>query len=156
MNWPRLKQKHYDAIYTELAAIRSIAPSIILKLILETSQLTSSQTTAATIIAGHANFDFVKTSTGFLGHGATKKDVRLMVAVSKALEKRGVGRKGGMQVKASGGIRTLHDAWEMLGAGAERLGTSGGVWIIKEGREAIHGKAEGERPGMATRLFTDY
>lgn len=71
-----------------------------------------------------------------------------------------------MKVKASGGIRTLQDALGMLEAGAERLGTSGGVWIVKEGREmseigGVPGEVSGEarggsRPGLATRLFTDY
>lgn len=71
-----------------------------------------------------------------------------------------------MRVKASGGIRTLQDAVGMLEAGAERLGTSGGVWIVKEGREMSEqggvvkevsgGGQSGSRPGLTTRLFTDY
>lgn len=64
-----------------------------------------------------------------------------------------------MKVKASGGVRTLTDAVSMLEAGAERLGSSGGVWIAKEGRAVLEGKggANGERPaGLETRTFSDY
>ena len=69
-----------------------------------------------------------------------------------------------MSVKASGGIRTLADAVTMLEAGATRLGTSGGVWIAKEAKEVVERSVspptvetmKKERPGMATRLFTDY
>jgi len=111
-----------------------------------------------------ANFDFVKTSTGFNGHGATEQDVRLMAA---CCEKLAVGNASGrkMQVKASGGIRTIEDATKMLEAGASRLGTSGGVWIVKEGHESVEyggspssGSETGGivRPGLETRLFTDY
>lgn len=114
---------------------------------------------AASVIAGYANFDYVKTSTGFLGHGAKLEHVRLMDAVCRALEKTGVGNQR-MKVKASGGIRTLDDAIQMLQAGANRLGTSGGVWIVKEGKEKVDGRGSpkdgANRPGMATRLFTDY
>ena len=68
-----------------------------------------------------------------------------------------------MKVKASGGVRTLEDAVKMLEAGAERLGTSGGVWIAKEASEAIDAAGRtgtppntDERPGLQTRLYTDY
>ena len=68
-----------------------------------------------------------------------------------------------MKVKASGGVRTLEDAIKMLEAGAERLGTSGGVWIAKEATEAVEAAQRSgtppkvdERPGLQTRLFTDY
>lgn len=70
-----------------------------------------------------------------------------------------------MQVKASGGIRTLGDAVRMLEAGASRLGTSAGVWIAKEAKERVAegngrvveaGEVREERPGLSTRLFTDY
>jgi deoxyribose-phosphate aldolase len=69
-----------------------------------------------------AGVDFVKTSTGFAGGGATVEDVALM--------RRVVGQT--MGVKASGGIRTLEDAQRMLAAGANRLGTSSGVAISNQ------------------------
>ena len=114
-------------------------------------------------MAAAANFDFVKTSTGFNGPGATVENVRLMAACCERL---GVGlphsRK--MKVKASGGIRTLADAVTMLEAGASRLGTSGGVWIAKEAKDLSERSVsppsvaamKQERPQLATRLFTSY
>lgn len=164
INWPLLKQKAYSDIYSELALIRSLAPPpTVLKLIFETSQLTSKEIVAACTIASAANFDFVKTSTGFLGHGAKVEDVRLMRAACDYLaDQRTDGHR--MKVKASGGVRTVEDAVAMLQAGASRLGTSGGVWIVREGKESVarqaspvqDGGRRGSRPNMTTRLFTDY
>jgi deoxyribose-phosphate aldolase len=73
-------------------------------------------------LAKQAGADFVKTSTGFSSGGATIEDVTLM--------RRTVGPKVG--VKASGGIRTLAEARDMISAGATRLGVSAGVKIIQE------------------------
>lgn len=111
-------------------------------------------------MAAAAKFDFVKTSTGFNGQGATEENVRLMAACCDKLACKG----GKMQVKASGGIRTLEDAMKMLEAGASRLGTSAGVWIAKEAKERVErslstpgsAEAKSQRPGLTTRLFTDY
>ncbi|KAF2225276.1 hypothetical protein BDZ85DRAFT_193980 [Elsinoe ampelina] len=168
LNRTHLLAKEYGKVYTELAAIRSVAPHpVLLKLILETSQLDDSQIIAAAVLARAASFDFIKTSTGFLGHGATVEHVRLMSACCEVLgEAATLVHK--MQVKASGGIRTLEDAIKMLEAGATRLGTSGGVWIMKEAQERAetgavrspsgHRKVKSvdeSRPGM-TRLYTDF
>jgi len=163
VNWPLLKQQEYSEIYHELALIRSMAPQpTILKLIFETSQLGSRDIVAACTIASAANFDFVKTSTGFLGHGAKVEHVRLMRAACDHLaDKRTDGHR--MKVKASGGVRTVEDATTMLKAGASRLGTSGGVWIVKESKDKevrrsspVHRERSDSRPTMSTRLFTDY
>ncbi|THY99399.1 deoxyribose-phosphate aldolase [Aureobasidium pullulans] len=163
INWPQLKQQEYSEIYHELALIRSMAPQpTILKLIFETSQLCSREMVAACAIASAANFDFVKTSTGFLGHGARVEDVRLMRAACDYLaDKRTDGHR--MKVKASGGVRTAEDATTMLKAGASRLGTSGGVWIVKESKEQgvrksspVQSERRDSRPTLSTRLFTDY
>ena len=128
-------------MYNELAALRSRAPdSILLKLILETSQLDRLQVIAACTLAAAANFDFVKTSTGFNGGGATEEHVRLMKACCEKLEGESNPWKGKtklMQVKASGGIRTLIDAELMLEAGASRLGTSGSVAIAQEAAASV-------------------
>lgn len=79
---------------------------------------------------------------------------------SSALGKQvGAAGRRNMKVKASGGVRTLTDAIIMIEAGADRLGSSGGVWIAKEGEAAKEGKggADGERPkGLETRMFSDY
>lgn len=62
----------YEAVYAELAAIRKAAPHpTLIKLILETSQLSDQQIIAGTVLASAADLDFVKTATGFHGHGAT-------------------------------------------------------------------------------------
>ncbi|KAF2467204.1 aldolase [Lindgomyces ingoldianus] len=152
---------NYSFIFRELASLRSLCPSpITLKLILETSQLTPPQILAAAHLAAAANFDFIKTSTGFNGRGASLADVELMVTAAEYLstttESNGgspvCGRK--MQVKASGGIRSLADATKMLEAGATRLGTSSGLWIMQEGRKVVEEK-EGRRPGGVSRLYTD-
>ncbi|KIW07661.1 deoxyribose-phosphate aldolase [Verruconis gallopava] len=122
--------------HEELKALRSAAPPpVVLKLILETSQLSRDEVIAATVIAGYAGFDFVKTSTGFCGRGASVEDVLLMNRVATALSQRDdLGEFKGvkMKVKASGGVRSLEDAKKMLDAGAERIGTSGGIRIMKD------------------------
>jgi deoxyribose-phosphate aldolase len=163
VNWPLLKQQEYSEIYHELALIRSMAPHpTVLKLIFETSQLGSRYFVAACAIASAANFDFVKTSTGFLGHGAKVEHVRLMRAACDHVADRRTDRHR-MQVKASGGVRTIEDATTMLKAGASRLGSSGGVWIMKESKakedrksSPVHSERRNSRPIMSTRLFTDY
>lgn len=129
VNVPLLKQRAYGRILEELKALRSAFRGQVTKLILETSQLTDTDVVLGCLLASAANFDFVKTSTGFLGHGATKTHVRLMRMVSD--------REGkGMQVKASGGIRSAETARAMLRAGATRLGLSGSVAIMNEGSSA--------------------
>jgi deoxyribose-phosphate aldolase len=88
--------------------------------ILETGLLTDDEKRAACEISEKAGADFVKTSTGFLGGGATVEDVALMR------------RTVTIGVKASGGIRSAADARKMIEAGAGRLGTSSGVAIVRE------------------------
>ena len=93
----------------------------ILKVILETALLTEPQIVLASEIVKKAGADFVKTSTGFSTAGATVEHVALM--------RRTVGPD--MGVKAAGGVRTREDALAMIEAGATRLGTSGGIKIVK-------------------------
>ena len=125
MNHVLLRQKHYTEVYTDIAAVRNAAPHpIILKVILETSQLSPRETIAGCKIAEAAGADYVKTSTGFNGQGATRENVRLMRGV--------VGDK--VKVKASGGVKTVNDCVVMMEAGAERIGTSNGVGIMGEAK----------------------
>ncbi|CAE7206868.1 hypothetical protein HRS9139_06103 [Pyrenophora teres f. teres] len=153
----------YSAIYRELASIRSLCPApTTLKLILETSQLNSSQILAASHLAAAASFDFIKTSTGFNGPGANLPNVQLMVAAAEYLAAQRVGNKK-MEVKASGGVRDLSTAIKMLEAGATRLGTSSGLWIMQEARAKVGeekvaagiGSDNSSRPFPGTRLYTD-
>lgn len=99
----------------------------IVKVILETCLLSLEEKLLASEIACTAGADFLKTSTGFSINGATTGDVALLRGVA--------GSRCG--VKASGGIRTLADARAMLEAGANRLGTSTGVAIVKALQEEI-------------------
>jgi deoxyribose-phosphate aldolase len=151
----------YSAIYTELASLRSLCPSpTVIKLILETSQLSHPQILAAAHLAAAANMDFIKTSTGFNGPGAKLEDVRLMVAAAEYLSTRTKSNGGSpirqrkMQVKASGGVRSLETALQMLEAGATRLGTSSGLWIMQESRQKLAEK-DTKRPSPPSRLYTD-
>ncbi|KAI8938037.1 hypothetical protein NX059_005709 [Plenodomus lindquistii] len=154
----------YSLIYRELASIRSLCPSpVTLKLILETSQLSDAQILAASHLAAAASFDFIKTSTGFNGHGATIPHVQLMVGAAEYLAKQGVGSRK-MQVKASGGVRDLDTAIKMLESGATRLGTSSGLWIMQEARKKVGEERttgaggevnDGDRPCGVTRMYTD-
>ena len=93
----------------------------IVKVIIETSLLTDEEKIVACQLAEKAGANFVKTSTGFNGGGATVEDIILM--------KNNISTN--MQVKASGGIRDIDIAKKMLEAGATRLGTSAGVAIVK-------------------------
>jgi deoxyribose-phosphate aldolase len=93
----------------------------ILKVIIETALLDDGQKVLACEAAVEAGADFVKTSTGFNGGGATAEDIALM--------RRTVGP--GLGVKASGGVRSLEDAQAMIAAGATRIGASSGIAIVK-------------------------
>ncbi|WP_120522804.1 deoxyribose-phosphate aldolase [Arthrobacter celericrescens] len=97
------------------------AGEAILKVIIETALLSDTQKVLACEAAVEAGADFVKTSTGFNGGGATVEDVALM--------RRTVGPELG--VKASGGVRSLADAQAMIAAGATRIGASSGIAIVK-------------------------
>lgn len=106
--------------------------NILVKVIIETSLLTDEEKVIACLISKEAGADFVKTSTGFSGGGATAKDVALM--------RRVVGPE--MGVKASGGVRTYEDAASMIQAGASRIGASAGVKIIQGPSTAAEKTAE--------------
>jgi deoxyribose-phosphate aldolase len=99
----------------------SHAQGAIVKVILETTLLSDEEKTIACLLSKEAGADFVKTSTGFAGGGATVADIELM--------RRAVGPA--MGVKASGGVRTYEEAEQMIKAGATRIGASAGVKIIQ-------------------------
>ncbi len=129
INIGRLKNGEYDAVREDIRGVVAAAHSvggmarpIIVKVIIETALLTEFEKRMACILAVEAGADFVKTSTGFSGGGATVEDIRLMRQV--------VGPQ--MGVKASGGIRDASTALALLGAGATRLGVSAGVTIVQE------------------------
>jgi len=121
INVGALKSRDLKLVEEDIRAVRrATRPTITLKVILETCLLTDDEKVLACEIAKKAGADFVKTSTGFAGGGATVEDVALM--------RRIVGPKLG--VKASGGIRDFATATAMIAAGATRLGTSASVAIV--------------------------
>lgn len=106
----------------EVAEVVRVAEGRIVKVILETAYLTDEQKVRGCTLAEAAGATFVKTSTGFAATGATIHDVRLMRSV--------VGDRLG--VKASGGVKTLNVALDMIEAGATRIGTSSSLSLLNE------------------------
>jgi deoxyribose-phosphate aldolase len=122
INIGALKSGKLDVVEDDIRALREICGNtVLLKVIIETSLLTEEEKILACEISKKAGADFVKTSTGFTGSGATVEDVALM--------RRVVGPK--MGVKASGGIRDFKTAVAMIQAGATRIGAGGSVAIMK-------------------------
>ncbi len=114
-----------DALVSDISAVAEVVHEAesLLKVIIETSLLSDDEKILACEAAVEAGADFVKTSTGFNGGGATAQDVALM--------RKTVGADIG--VKASGGVRTREKALEMIEAGATRIGTSSGIAIVTGG-----------------------
>lgn len=121
INVGALKEGKNDYVQSEIAAVRKACEGHILKVIIETGLLTDEEKVTATKLACAASADFVKTCTGFSGGAATVEDIRLMKA----------NVTDGVRVKASGGIKTPETAKALVEAGAERLGTSSGVLLVK-------------------------
>lgn len=119
-----LKSGENHAVQQEIRGVVQVAheAGAIVKVILETCLLNVEEKLRASELAIAAGADFLKTSTGFSTAGATAEDVAMMRGVTG-------GRCG---VKASGGIRTLADARRMLEAGANRIGASASVAIVRE------------------------
>jgi len=120
INIGALKAKDYALVLTDIQKVVEASRPHPVKVILETSQLSTEEKIAACTLSKAAGAAFVKTSTGFSSGGATAEDVALMRKV--------VGDDVG--VKASGGIRSTEDAMKMIQAGANRIGASASVAII--------------------------
>lgn len=116
-----------EAVTGEIRFVRAAMPGHTLKVILETGTLTPADIVRAALLAAASGADFVKTSTGFQGGGATPEAVSLLRAA--------VGGLAG--IKASGGIRTLEEARAMLAAGATRLGMSRTVEVLDAWGETL-------------------
>lgn len=123
INIGALKSGNDAAVASDIRAVREATRGRVLKVILETGLLSKEEKVRACVLARNEGADFVKTSTGFSGGGATAEDVRLM--------RETVGPR--MGVKASGGIRDAKAAADMIAAGATRLGTSASVAIVTAG-----------------------
>lgn len=125
INVTALKDKDYEFVKRDIETVKAACTGKPLKVILETDLLTKDEIKKASELCVEAKADFVKTSTGFVkgGVGAKKEDVELMYKTVSPY---------GLQVKASGGVRSKQDALDMIQAGAVRLGTSSGVKIVSE------------------------
>lgn len=119
-----LKDRRYDEIEAEIRAVHEACGGRILKVIIETCLLTDEEKIKMCELVTKAGAEFIKTSTGFSKAGATFADVKLM--------KEHVGP--GVKVKAAGGISSFDDAEKFIEFGADRLGTSRLVKIIKQGK----------------------
>ena len=124
LNFGFLKDRRYDEIEAEIRAVHEACDGRILKVIIETCLLTDEEKIKMCEIVTKAGAEFIKTSTGFSKAGATFADVKLM--------KEHVGP--GVRVKAAGGISSFDDAEKFIELGAERLGTSRLVKIMKQGK----------------------
>ena len=121
INVAKLKDGEFDYVENEIRLIKEAIADNVLKVIIETCYLTDEEKVKACELSLVAKADFVKTSTGFGTGGATYEDVKLMKSV--------VGDNA--KVKASGGVRDKETAQKYVDLGAERLGTSSGIEIVK-------------------------
>jgi deoxyribose-phosphate aldolase len=124
LNIAALKARDRALVQTEMRSLAQLAHNrgALLKIILENAYLSQEEKILACALALEAGADFVKTSTGFAASGATAADIVLMRGV--------VGLKLG--VKAAGGIRTAAQFMDMVDAGANRIGASASVQIVRE------------------------
>ena len=116
-----LKDKKYDLILNEIRTLKAACGDKILKVIIETCLLTDEEKIKMCEIVTEAGADYIKTSTGFSKGGATFADIELFA--------KHVGPK--VKIKAAGGISSMEDAEKFLALGADRLGTSRIVKIVK-------------------------
>jgi len=116
-----LKDRKYDLIENEIRTLKKVCGENVLKVIIETCLLTDEEKIKMCQTVTEAGTDYIKTSTGFAGGGATFEDVKLFAEH--------VGPD--VKIKAAGGISSLEDAEKFLALGADRLGTSRIVKIVK-------------------------
>ncbi|MBI3160045.1 MAG: deoxyribose-phosphate aldolase [Chloroflexi bacterium] len=142
INIGALKARDHDPVARDINGVvrAAHAAGALVKVIIETSLLTNEEKVAACLLAKEAGADYVKTSTGFAGGGATVEDVALM--------RRVVGPK--MGVKASGGVKDYDDAQSLIAAGATRIGASAGIKIAQGEKDAL---AEVKNPAPVAEAY---
>ena len=124
MNIGKFKDKKYSYVEKELRKIVDLCnKKVLVKVIIETCYLTREEILKACELVYGCGVDYVKTSTGYGSDGAKVEDVQAMKEICKDK----------LKIKASGGIKTLAQVEQFILAGAERIGTSSGVNIVKEG-----------------------
>ncbi len=117
-----VKERKYDFILHEINQVKVACHGKLLKVIVETCLLTKEEKIKMTEIVSKSNADFIKTSTGFSTSGATFDDIKIFAEYISE----------GTKIKAAGGIGSIEDAQKFIELGADRLGTSRIVKIVKE------------------------
>ncbi|NLM60679.1 MAG: deoxyribose-phosphate aldolase [Clostridiales bacterium] len=120
-----LKDKRYDDVLDEIRSVKQACSGKALKVIIETCLLTTEEKIKMCEIVSMSGAEYIKTSTGFSSGGATFEDIKLF---REHLS-------DSVRIKASGGIRTLEDAWEYIQLGVSRLGTSSLIKQISKLKE---------------------
>lgn len=120
INIAALKNKDYDYVKNEIEEIRDSIDGKILKVIIETCLLTKEEIIKMTEICNETFVNFIKTSTGFSEYGARVEDIELINKYKNEI----------LEIKASGGIKDIKTAENMINAGASRIGTSSGVKLM--------------------------
>lgn len=124
INIGALKARNLDYVEQEIRTLKQTVGDKVLKVIIETCLLTQEEKEIMCEIVPRADADFIKTSTGFSTGGATFEDIALFARCIK----------GRCRIKAAGGIRTVQDMEKFIRLGADRLGTSSAIKILKEGK----------------------
>lgn len=125
INLGDVKDKNFDAVRNEIKTLKEACGDKVLKVIIETCDLTDGEKIEMCRLVTSAGADFIKTSTGFSSSGAKREDIILF--------KEHIGNN--VKMKAAGGIKTLADAEDFINLGCERLGTSTVVRIVKESEQ---------------------
>ena len=116
------KEGRYDDVLKEIDAVKDACNGKLLKVIIETCLLTEEEKIALCDVVSRSRAEFIKTSTGFAGGGATLEDIQLFKKYVT----------GDTKIKAAGGIKSVADAEAFLTAGADRLGTSSLLAMLKQ------------------------
>ena len=122
MNIGLFKIGNYRVVEHEITEAKKMIEQNVLKIIIETSALTKNEIVSASKLAEGSGANYIKTSTGFHTEGASEKNIQL---IKKSIKPK-------TRIKASGGIKSLKQVKKMLNAGADRIGTSSGIIIMKE------------------------
>lgn len=117
-----LKEGKYDELLGEINEVKAACNGKLLKVIIETCVLNDDEKIKMCEIVSASDADYIKTSTGFAGGGATFEDIKLFAEQVT----------DGLKIKAAGGIRSFEDAERFISLGADRLGTSALVKLMKE------------------------
>lgn len=132
INVGAVKNGMYDNVLDEIRSVKAACKDKILKVIIETCLLTYEEKVKLCRVVSESGADFIKTSTGFSTGGATREDIKLF---SENIT-------GGLKIKAAGGIASVEDAEDFIALGADRLGTSRIVKIVKANEKGAENDSE--------------